>query len=142
MHTTYWTSGCKCPWRGHSVNENRPLLSPHPQVGCEINFPVHEAIVTGLMSTLAQWVSVGLTALEYKMVPGNAKWRVPLGAAALYVVVLLCLIAFRADLKKRKLDRTRPGDTALPALAGPEPPAEAPPYPTSPVPLRTGPAAL
>ena len=26
-NTTHWTNGWECLWRGHSVNENRPLLS-------------------------------------------------------------------------------------------------------------------
>eukprot|EP00669_Euglena_mutabilis_P003888 TRINITY_DN1494_c0_g1_i1.p2 TRINITY_DN1494_c0_g1~~TRINITY_DN1494_c0_g1_i1.p2 ORF type:complete len:225 (-),score=95.77 TRINITY_DN1494_c0_g1_i1:44-718(-) len=87
------------------------------EVGCEINFPIHEAVVTGVMTTLGQWVSIALTALEYKVVPGDRKWIVPLAAAGLYVVVVLCLTGFSADLRKRRLDRMRQSDAAAVAQA-------------------------
>ena len=31
VKNTHWTKGWKCLWRGHSVNQNRPLLSLSPR---------------------------------------------------------------------------------------------------------------
>ena len=48
MKNTHWAEGWKCLWRGHSVNQNRPLLSllgtgegsilPCPHIGTSIQF--------------------------------------------------------------------------------------------------------
>jgi hypothetical protein len=52
MHATYWTQGWKCLWRGHSVNENRPLLSDG---ACAVH---SEMIVHGVVGPFASTPAV------------------------------------------------------------------------------------
>ena len=43
-------------------------LSPFPvayEMACEVLFPIHEAIASCVMTVIAQWLSIVMTAVEY-----------------------------------------------------------------------------
>eukprot|EP00667_Euglena_gracilis_P013053 EG_transcript_13439 len=73
------------------------------EVGCEILFPIHEAVSTGVMTVCSQWLSILMVVVEYFGM--RHKDVVPLGAALMYTVVVALYLCFRGDLKRRMIDR-------------------------------------
>jgi FLVCR family MFS transporter 7 len=80
------------------------------EVACDVLFPTHEALASGLLTVVAQWLCIGVTALEYYGL--SDKRRGPMWGAAFYAIAVAAYLQFDGRMHRREMDKT--GGALLP----------------------------